>query len=94
MGEESKGNVSGAVPIKGIADVHLTEVRSLLSLQKLVEELVPEQDGQNQGELDPEIQQQYRKELREKLRRMPPKDGTLAPSPPAFMPLTAPSMAL
>ncbi|WP_248594759.1 hypothetical protein [Candidatus Accumulibacter contiguus] len=61
-------------PRKGIADVHLTEVRSLLSLQKLVEDLVPEQDGPNQSELDPEIQQQYRKELREKLKRMPPKE--------------------
>lgn len=74
MGEDQKLQPPVMTPRKGIADVHLTEVRSLLSLQKLVEDLVPEQDGPNQSELDPEIQQQYRKELREKLKRMPPKE--------------------
>ena len=74
MGEDYKLQPPVMTPKKGIADVHLTEVRSLLSLQKLVEDLVPEQDGPNQSELDPEIQQQYRKELREKLKRMPPKE--------------------
>ena len=74
MGEEKKSNASSMQPRKGIADVHLTEVRSLLSLQKLVEDLVPDPDAHNQNEPDPEIQQQYRKELRDKLKRMPAKE--------------------
>ena len=59
---------------KRLADVHLTEVRSLLSLQKLVEDLVREQETPNQGEVDVELQQQYRKELRQKLKLMPPRE--------------------
>ncbi len=59
---------------KKIADVHLTEVRSLLSLQKLVEDMVREQDVPEHGEVDAELQQQYRKELRQKLGLMPPKE--------------------
>jgi len=74
MGEEKKSNASSMEPRKGIADVHLTEVRSLLSLQKLVEDLVPDPDAHSQNEPDPEIQQQYRKELRDKLKRMPAKE--------------------
>jgi magnesium transporter len=56
---------------KRLADVHLTEVRSLLSLQKLVEDLVREQDMPHQDQVDGELQQQYRSELRQKLKRMP-----------------------
>jgi len=59
---------------KRLADVHLTEVRSLLSLQKLVEDLVREQETPNQDEVDVELQQQYRKELRQKLKLMPPRE--------------------
>jgi hypothetical protein len=63
---------------KGLADVHLDEVRSLLSLQKRVEELVEpllrDQDSLALDEASAEIQQQYRRELRQKLRLMPPKE--------------------
>jgi magnesium transporter len=63
---------------KGLADVHLDEVRSLLSLQKRVEELVEpllrEQDSPALDEASAEIQQKYRGELRQKLRLMPPKE--------------------
>jgi len=59
---------------KRLAEVHLTEVRSLLSLQKLVEDLVREQETPNQDEVDVELQQQYRKELRQKLKLMPPRE--------------------
>jgi hypothetical protein len=63
---------------KGLADVHLSEVRSLLSLQKRVEELVAplvrEQGTPNLDEASVEIQQQYRRELRQKLKLMPAKE--------------------
>ncbi|MBE2259871.1 MAG: magnesium transporter CorA [Rhodobacteraceae bacterium] len=63
---------------KGLADVHLDEIRSLLSLQKRVEELVEpllrEQDSPSLDEANLEIQQRYRMELRQKLRLMPPKE--------------------
>ncbi|MEF8698516.1 MAG: CorA family divalent cation transporter [Candidatus Accumulibacter sp. UW26] len=59
---------------KRLAEVHLTEVRSLLSLQKLVEDLVREQASADQDDVDGELQQQYRKELRQKLQRMPPQE--------------------
>jgi hypothetical protein len=62
---------------KRLAEVHLTEVRSLLSLQKLVEDLVREQASAHQDDVDGELQQQYRKELRQKLQRMPPQEGRL-----------------
>ncbi|HPT50155.1 MAG TPA: CorA family divalent cation transporter [Accumulibacter sp.] len=74
MAEENKGLDRANQPRRGIADVHLTEVRSLLSLQKLVEELVPDPDSPNQGDIRPEIQQQYRQELRQKLSQMPAKE--------------------
>lgn len=59
---------------KRLADVHLTEVRSLLSLQKLVEDLVREQETHDPDEGDAELQQQYRNELRQKLKLMPPEE--------------------
>lgn len=74
MGEENKSLDRSVPQRRGIADVHLTEVRSLLSLQKLVEELVPDAESGGQGDIDPEIQQQYRNELRQKLKQMPPKE--------------------
>jgi len=73
MGEEAKQAVPEMLQ-KRIADVHLTEVRSLLSLQKLVEDLVREQASPDQDEVDVDLQQQYRKELRQKLKLMPPKE--------------------
>ncbi|HNG86364.1 MAG TPA: magnesium transporter CorA, partial [Accumulibacter sp.] len=73
MGEENRQLVPGMLE-KRIADVHLTEVRSLLSLQKLVEDLVREQTTPDQDEVDVELQQQYRKELRQKLKMMPPRE--------------------
>ncbi|MCM8594437.1 CorA family divalent cation transporter [Accumulibacter sp.] len=61
---------------KGIAEVHLTEVRSLLSLQKRVEELIAplvrEQGTADLDEANTALQQQYRMELRSKVRQMPP----------------------
>jgi hypothetical protein len=58
--------------------VHLSEVRSLLSLQKRVEELVAplvrEQGTPNLDEASVELQQQYRVELRQKLKLMPAKE--------------------
>ncbi|WP_291994864.1 CorA family divalent cation transporter [Candidatus Accumulibacter sp. ACC003] len=63
---------------KGLAEVHLTEVRSLLSLQKRVEELVEpllrEQDSPSLDAAGVEIQERYRMELRQKLKLMPPKE--------------------
>jgi magnesium transporter len=63
---------------RGLADVHLSEVRSLLSLQKRVEELVEpllrDQDTPALDDANAEIQQQYRRELRQKLRLMPAKE--------------------
>ena len=57
-----------------LAEVHLTEVRSLLSLQKLVEDLVHEQGaGEHEG-VDSELEQQYRRELRHKLKLMPARE--------------------
>jgi len=73
MSEENRPNVPEMLQ-KRLADVHLTEVRSLLSLQKLVEDLVHEQETPNQDEVDVELQQQYRKELRQKLKLMPPRE--------------------
>ena len=73
MGEETRPLAPGMLE-KRIADVHLTEVRSLLSLQKLVEDLVHEQTAPDQDKVDVELQQQYRKELRQKLKLMPPKE--------------------
>jgi magnesium transporter len=58
----------------GLADVHLTEVRSLLSLQKQVEELVRQHEAPARDALDPELEQQYRQDLRLKLKRMPPQE--------------------
>ena len=74
MGEENKTANRGMSQPKGIADVHLTEVRSLLSLQKLAEELVPDADSGGQSDIDPEVRQQYRNELRQKLKLMPAKE--------------------
>ena len=73
VSEENRPHVPEMLQ-KRLADVHLTEVRSLLSLQKLVEDLVREQETPNQGEVDVELQQQYRKELRQKLKLMPPRE--------------------
>jgi hypothetical protein len=73
MGDETKQVVPGVLE-KRIADVHLTEVRSLLSLQKLVEDLVREQSAPDQDEVDVDLQQQYRNELRQKLKLMPPRE--------------------
>ncbi|WP_295509890.1 CorA family divalent cation transporter [Accumulibacter sp.] len=74
MNEERKLLAPDALA-KGLADVHLSEVRSLLSLQKRVEELVEpllrEQETPSLDEASNEIQQQYRRELRNKLRVMP-----------------------
>ncbi|MBP8198258.1 MAG: hypothetical protein KAX64_06830 [Chromatiaceae bacterium] len=58
----------------GLADVHLTEVRSLLSLQKQVEELVRQYEAPAGDAVDPELHQQYRMDLRLKLKRMPPRE--------------------
>ncbi|MBL8423540.1 MAG: magnesium transporter CorA [Candidatus Accumulibacter phosphatis] len=78
MGEENRRFTTPEALQQGIADVHLSEVRSLLSLQKRVEELVAplvrEQGTPNLDEASVEIQQQYRKELRQKLKLMPPKE--------------------
>ncbi len=74
MAEENRTPDRGAPQRKGIADVHLTEVRSLLSLQKLVEELVPDADADGTSDINPEVQQQYRNELRQKLKLMPAKE--------------------
>ncbi|HQO29812.1 MAG TPA: CorA family divalent cation transporter [Accumulibacter sp.] len=74
MVEVNKTPDHGAAQHKGIADVHLTEVRSLLSLQKLVEELVPDADSDEPHDIDSETQQQYRNELRKKLKQMPAKE--------------------
>ncbi|MBP9806582.1 MAG: magnesium transporter CorA, partial [Candidatus Accumulibacter sp.] len=78
MGEESQKLTNPELLQKGIADVHLSEVRSLLSLQKRVEELVAplvrEQGTPNLDQASVEIQHQYRKELRQKLKLMPPKE--------------------
>jgi len=57
-----------------LAEVHLTEVRSLLSLQKLVEDLVHEQGAGDEEGVDSELEQQYRRELRQKLRLMPARE--------------------
>ena len=57
-----------------LAEVHLTEVRSLLSLQKLVEDLVHEQGAGDEEGVDSELEQQYRRELRHKLRLMPARE--------------------
>ena len=77
MNEDNKRLAPDALQ-KGLADVHLSEVRSLLSLQKRVEELVEpllrEQDAPTLDEASVEIQQQYRRELRQKLKLMPPKE--------------------
>ncbi len=73
MSEENRPHVPEMLQ-KRLAEVHLTEVRSLLSLQKLVEDLVREQETPNQDEVDVELQQQYRKELRQKLKLMPPRE--------------------
>ncbi len=77
MSEENRPHVPEMLQ-KRLADVHLTEVRSLLSLQKRVEELVAplvrEQGTPNLDEASIEIQQQYRKELRQKLKLMPPRE--------------------
>ncbi|MEF8721831.1 MAG: magnesium transporter CorA, partial [Candidatus Accumulibacter delftensis] len=77
MSDENKRLAPEALE-KGLADVHLDEVRSLLSLQKRVEELVEpllrDQDSLALDEASAEIQQQYRRELRQKLRLMPPKE--------------------
>ena len=75
MSEENKRLAPEALQ-QGLADVHLSEVRSLLSLQKRVEELVEplvrEQDSADLDEASIEIRQQYRRELRQKLKLMPP----------------------
>ena len=57
-----------------LAEVHLTEVRSLLSLQKLVEDLVHEQGAGDEEGVDSELEQQYRRELRHKLKLMPARE--------------------
>lgn len=57
-----------------LAEVHLTEVRSLLSLQKLVEDLVREQGAGEADGVDGELEQQYRRELRNKLKLMPARE--------------------
>ncbi|MCM8613817.1 CorA family divalent cation transporter [Accumulibacter sp.] len=57
-----------------LAEVHLTEVRSLLSLQKLVEDLVREQGAGEEDGVDSEVEQQYRRELRQKLKLMPARE--------------------
>ncbi|EXI66454.1 MAG: Magnesium transport protein CorA [Candidatus Accumulibacter adjunctus] len=57
-----------------LAEVHLTEVRSLLSLQKLVEDLVREQGAGEENGVDSEVEQQYRRELRQKLKLMPARE--------------------
>ncbi|WP_300338175.1 CorA family divalent cation transporter [Accumulibacter sp.] len=75
MSEENKRLAPEALQ-QGLADVHLSEVRSLLSLQKRVEELVEplvrEQDSADLDEASIEIRQQYRRELRQKFKLMPP----------------------
>ena len=77
MSEENK-RLAPETLQQGLADVHLSEVRSLLSLQKRVEELVEplvrEQDSADLDEASIEIRQQYRRELRQKLKLMPPKE--------------------
>ncbi|MEF8727373.1 MAG: CorA family divalent cation transporter [Accumulibacter sp.] len=57
-----------------LAEVHLTEVRSLLSLQKLVEDLVREQGTAEEDGVNSEVEQQYRRELRQKLKLMPARE--------------------
>ena len=74
MGQENNRPSSADTLQQRLAEVHLTEVRSLLSLQKLVEDLVREQETPNQDGVDAEVQQQYRKELRQKLKLMPPSE--------------------
>ncbi len=78
MSEDNNKLTAPEMLQKGIADVHLSEVRSLLSLQKRVEELVAplvrEQGTPNLDEASVEIHEQYRKELRQKLKLMPPKE--------------------
>ncbi|WP_291991338.1 CorA family divalent cation transporter [Candidatus Accumulibacter sp. ACC007] len=77
MSDENKRLAPDALE-RGLADVHLSEVRSLLSLQKRVEELVEpllrEQDTPALDDASAEIQQQYRRELRQKLKLMPAKE--------------------
>ncbi len=58
----------------GLADVHLSEVRSLLSLQKQVEDLVREHETPARDAVDSELRQQYRTNLRLRLKQMPPKE--------------------
>jgi hypothetical protein len=77
VSEENRPHVPEMLQ-KRLAEVHLTEVRSLLSLQKLVEDLVREQETPNQDEVDVELQQQYRKELRQKLKLMPPRKSLIS----------------
>ena len=74
MGQENNRPSSADTLQQRLAEVHLTEVRSLLSLQKLVEDLVREQETPNHDRVDAEVQQQYRKELRQKLKLMPPSE--------------------
>ena len=78
MSEEKNKLTTPETLQQGIADVHLSEVRSLLSLQKRVEELVAplvrEQGTPSLDEASLEIHEQYRRELRQKLKLMPPKE--------------------
>jgi len=78
VSEENNKPITPEMLQKGIAEVHLSEVRSLLSLQKRVEELVAplvrEQGTPTLDEASVEIQQQYRRELRQKLKLMPPRE--------------------
>ena len=78
MSDENKRLAPEALE-KGLADVHLDEMRSLLSLQKRVEELVEpllrEQDSPALDEASAECKQKYSGELIQKLTLSPAKGG-------------------
>jgi magnesium transporter len=55
-----------------LADLHLSEVRVLLSLQRPMEDQVREPQAPEREAVDPGLQQQYREELQRKIRQLPP----------------------